>query len=213
MKEYDFSEKKLYNGESCHKGMRIVPFVIENRKVAIELGVKDEYIETYKLPGKKKYLVSFTEVPEDKFEDYMSKEYYQQIRDFFDDYGENSYKEKFSRCTIDGKVCPISNICSKCQRKDASGTPLQEKKRGMISLDLALEDGKEPGVESDVEMDILYEELLNALGKLCSYYPTIIKKLRAGYSTAEIIKDLPVKKSKAYMDLKIVEAFANEFLK
>lgn len=212
MREYDFSEKKLYNGESCHEGMVVVPFVVENKTVAVNLGVKAENMETYHRPDGKPYLVSFTEVPAKDLGEYM-KFHNDDIREFFDDYGNNQYKEKFSRCTINGVVCPISNICSKCKRKDENGNPLRETKNGMMSLDSALENGQEPSVESDVEMEVIYEELLKALGKICSYYPDIVKKLREGFTPPEIIKDLPVKKSKAYKDMKAVEAFVREFLK
>ena len=210
MKEYDFSNKKLYNGESHHEGMVVVPFVVENKKVAIEMNIK--IMETFHTPDKTPYLVSFTEVPEEEYEKYMTL-YNSEIREFLDDYGNVSYKEQFSRCTIDGKVCPLSNSCKHCKRKDESGRPLKETKKGMMSLDGMMESGKEPSDENDIEMDLLYEELLNTLGKINPYYPTIIQKLREGFTTSEIIKDLPVKKSKFYKDMKNVEAFVREFLK
>ncbi len=208
MKKYDFSEKKLYNGESHHAGMVVVPFVVENKKTAVEMSIK--IFETFHTPSKKPYLVSFTEVPEEEYEKYIGL-YNSEIREFFDDYGNNTYKEKFSRCTIDGKVCPLSNSCKNCTRKDESGRPLKETKHGMMSLDAMLENAQEPSSQNAVD-EILYEELLTAAAKVEDYYPTIIKKLREGFTTPEIIKDLPVKKSKAYKDMKKVEDFVREFL-
>lgn len=213
MKQYDFSNKKLYNGTDCHEGMKVAPWVVEDKKVAIEIGVKAEYIETYRLPSGKKYLVTFVEVPEEEFESYMSRNYSQQIRDFFDDYGNNSYKEQFSRCVINGKVCAMSNHCSTCQKRDENGELRRDNKHGMMSLDMMMEDGHEPSLESTVDTEMLYEQLLEAAGKLEDYYPEIIKRKRNGESNSDIIKDLPVKKSKAYKDLKAVEEFVREFLK
>lgn len=213
MSKHDFSNKKLYNGMDCHEGMKVAPFVVENKSVAIEIGVKAEYIETYHLPGGKKYLVSFIEVPEDEFEDYMANQYNQQIRDFFDDYGNNTYKEQFSRCVINGEVCPMYKHCSSCKEVDSDGKPLRDKKVGMMSLDPIIEEGHEPSVESDIETNILFEELLEAAAKIKDYYPLIIKRTRDGYKPAEFIDELPVKKSQGYTAINDALAFVKDYLK
>ena len=208
MSKNDFSNKKLFNGKDCHDGMKVAPFVIENRKVAIEIGVKPEFIETYHLPNGKPYLVSFVEVPEEEFISYMEKNYSQQIRDFFDDYGNVSYKEQFSRCTINGEVCALFNRCSSCKRTDDQGNFLKNNKKGMLSLDESFE-----LPISDEDVDLLFEDLLEAAGKLKDYYPSLLKKLREGYSFSEIVSDLPVKKTQAYEDFKKLKKFVEEFLK
>ena len=83
----------------------------------------------------------------------------------------------------------------------------------MISLEEMMEMGYEPSAPSTWETELLYEQLLEAAGKLKDYYPEIIKRKRNGDTPKEIIKDLPVGKSKGYMELKAVEEFVREFLK
>ena len=199
MKEYDF--KKLYNGESCHEGMKVAPWVIEDRKVAIEIGVKAEYMETYHLPNGKKYLVTFVEVPEEKFESYI-KDYNRQIRDFF----ASGYKEFCSTSSKRRNENKVSGV--KGENGENEG-----RRKGMISLEEMMEMGYEPSEEGWLDTELLYEQLLEAAGKLKDYYPEIIKRKRNGDTPKEIIKDLPVGKSKGYMELKAVEEFVREFLK
>ena len=196
MKEYDF--KKLYNGESCHAGMKVAPWVIEDRKVAIEIGVKAEYMETYHLPNGKKYLVTFVEVPEEKFESYI-KDYNRQIRDFF----ASGYKE----------FCSTSSKRRDENKENGENGENEGRRKGMISLEEMMEMGYEPSEEGWLDTELLYEQLLEAAGKLKDYYPEIIKRKKNGDTPKEIIKDLPVGKSKGYMELKAVEEFVREFLK
>ena len=202
MKEYDF--KKLYNGESCHAGMKVAPWVIEDRKVAIEIGVKAEYMETYHLPNGKKYLVTFVEVPEEKFESYI-KDYNRQIRDFF----ASGYKEF---CSTSSKRRNENGVNGVKAENEESGWS-KGRRKGMISLEEMMEMGYEPSEEGWLDTELLYEQLLEAAGKLKDYYPEIIKRKRNGDTPKEIIKDLPVGKSKGYMELKAVEEFVREFLK
>lgn len=178
--------------------MRVVPFVIESLKVAIELGVKPQYMETHHLPNGKPYPVAFTEVPEAEFETYMSITHAEDIRDYFDRYGEVSYKEQFARCTINGNVCPLYKHCSNCKEVDDQGRLRRDMKQGIMSLDKVVEDGHDPtGCGTDT-VDTLLSDLLEASSKIKADYPIIIRKVYEGYKPAEFIDELPVKKSQAY---------------
>ena len=213
MKEYDFEKKNLYNGALHHAGMRVVPFVIENQKVGIELGVKPEFMETFHLPNGKKYAVAFTEVPEEDFEKYMTVTYVGEIRAFFDNYGEVSYKEKFSRCTINGEVCPLYKHCSKCTEKDSSGRPRRESKRGMMSLDKVTEDGHDPtggGIETE---ESLLSDILESAARIKKNYSTIIKRTHDGYKPHEFLDELSVKKTQAYQDVKDALEYVRDYIK
>ena len=213
VKTFNFEEKNLYNGAQHHAGTRVVPFVIESLKVAVELGVKPQYMETHHLPNGKPYPVAFTEVPEAEFETYMSITHAEDIRDYFDRYGEVSYKEQFARCTINGNVCPLYKHCSSCKEVDDQGRLRRDMKQGLMSLDKVVEDGHDPtGCGTDT-VDTLLSDLLEASSKIKEDYPIIIRKVYEGYKPSEFIDELPVKKSQAYQDVKDALNFVKEFLK
>lgn len=81
--KYDFSSKKLHNNMPLSKGMKIAPMVIEDRATSISMGMDPQNMKTFKskVHNKMPYLVSFIEVSEDQFEDYMKKSYRDQIKD------------------------------------------------------------------------------------------------------------------------------------
>ena len=163
--------------------------------------IKAEYMETYHLPNGNKYLVTFVEVPEEKFESYI-KDYNRQIRDFF----ASGYKEF---CSTSSK----RRNENKENEENGENEWSEGRRKGMISLEEMMEMGYEPSEEGWLDTELLYEQLLEAAGKLKDYYPEIIKRKRNGDTPKEIIKDLPVGKSKGYMELKAVEEFVREFLK
>ena len=80
MKQYDFSDKKLYNDMPPRKGMKIAPIVIQNRDIFINMGYSTKNMETFhsKVHGGKEYLVSFIEVPEEQFDILISSINYTQ---------------------------------------------------------------------------------------------------------------------------------------
>ena len=47
MKQYDFSDKKLYNDMPPRKGMKIAPIVIQNRDIFINMGYSTKNMETF----------------------------------------------------------------------------------------------------------------------------------------------------------------------
>lgn len=132
---------------------------------------------------------------------------------YLSNYGENSYKDKFSRCVVNGRICPICHNCSSCTKVDSNGNPLRDKKSGLMSLDLIMETGYEPSVEDTLTYDDLYTSLLEEIAKVKAIYPEIIRKKIDGYNKAEIASTLPLKKSQAYQVINEALSLAEKILK
>ena len=187
-----FNNKKLYNDGKLHDGMTTVPFVVEKRKTFIEMGGNPENIEVYHTNQNKPYLVAYTEVSREEFESYM-KFFNKEVSSYLDNYGEKSYKEKFSRCTINGKPCGIRNHCSSCKREDDNGILLKETKKGIISLDAESEYGYEPA-DNASDLKMIVDELIVKLTDANPLYGAIISKLYEGQNKTEIIAELPLQR-------------------
>ena len=228
MKQYDFSDKKLYNDMPPRKGMKIAPIVIQNRDIFINMGYSTKNMETFhsKVHGGKEYLVSFIEVPEEQFDSYMKYTYCDQINDYFDDYGDKSYRDKFSRCKLeDGLPCPSRNRCSFCKKKLYPDKPdLSEnenpylkdirEKNCFTSYENLVEEGFEgKSASGEAEVRLLYHELLESAGKVSPYYPSIIHFTIEGYNKKEIIQKLGLEENTSgYRKVKEALQFAHDYL-
>ena len=228
MKTFDFSDKKLYNNMPLSKGMKIAPMVIEDRAVSISMGMDPKNMETFKSKnhGGKTHLVAFIEVPEEDFENYMKVSFRNQVNFYFNDCGEYSYKEKFSRCKLeDGLPCPSRNSCGSCKRRLYPDKPevsenenpylkdIREKNCFTSYEDLVEEGFEGKSVSGEAEVRLLYHELLEAAGKVSPYYPSIIRFTIEGYSKKEIIQKLGLEENTSgYRKVKEALQFAHNYL-
>lgn len=189
MKTFDFNDKKLYNNMPLSKGMKIAPMVVEDRAISISMGMDPENMETFtsSYHGGKPYLVTFIEVPEEEFENYMKVSFRNQVNFYFDACGEYSYKEKFSHCRLeDGLPCPTRNCCGSCKRRkypDKPELPEDEnpylkdirEKNCFTSYEDLVEAGFEGApIESEAEYNLVYKELLAAAAEMDTYYPRLL---------------------------------------
>ena len=228
MKEHDFSDKRLFNGLPLRKGMKIAPVVVQSWTSFISMGYKPENMETFKswVHGGKKYPVAFIEVPEKEFENYMKRDYRDQINDYFDEYGEKSYQEKHSRCILeDGLRCPTRNCCGSCKKRLYPDKPeLSEDENPYLknirswsnftSYDGLIADGYDCAKEQDdADVELLLKELLREARKVAEYYPTVITMTRDGYSKKEIIKKLGLEdNATSYRKVDKALKFAHDYL-
>lgn len=228
MTKFDFSNRTLYHGRPLAERMKIAPMVIENRTTSISMGMNPEFMETFKskVYRNRPVLVSFIEVPEEDFDDYMNNSYPDQVNDYFDDYGENSYKEKFSRCRLeDGLPCPTRNCCGSCKRRLYQDKPelsenenpylkdIREKNCFTSYEDLVVEGFEGKPVSGEAEVLLLYRELLEAARKVDTYYPSVIRFKIEGYSKKEIIQKLGFEdNSSSYRKVNKALQFAHDYL-
>lgn len=228
MANFDFNNRTLYHGRPLTETFKIAPMVIEDRKTAISMGMDGEFMETFKskVHGNRPVLVSFIEVPEEEFDDYMKTSYRDQVNDFFDEYGEKSYKEKYSRCILEnGLRCLTRNCCGSCKRRLYPDKPeLSEdenpylkdirEKNCFTSYEELVEDGYEGAtVQNEAEIRILYEELLDAAKKVANYYPSVIQYTIEGYNKREIIGKLGLEdNSSNYRKIDKALKFAHDYL-
>lgn len=166
------------------------------------------------------------EVPEEEFDDYMKTSYRDQVNDFFDEYGEKSYKEKYSRCVLEnGLRCLTRNCCGSCKRRLYPDKPeLSEdenpylkdirEKNCFTSYEELVEDGYEgASVQNEAEVLLLYHELLEAARKVDTYYPSVIRFKIEGYSKKEIIQKLGFEdNSSSYRKVNKALQFAHDYL-
>ena len=225
MKTFDL---KLYNDMPLSEGMKIAPMVVENRATSISMGMNPQNMKTYKskVHGMMPYCVSFIEVSEEQYDDYMKKTYRDHINDYFDNFGEKSYKDKFSRCKLeDGLPCSAEKCCGSCKRRLYPDKPeLSEdenpylkdirEKNSFTSYEELVEAGYEGAtVSGEAEVRLLYHELLESAGKVSPYYPSIIRFTIEGYSKKEIIQKLGFEdNSSSYRKVNKALQFAHDYL-
>lgn len=192
------------------------------------MGYLPENMESFtsKVHGGKKYPVAFIEVSENEFEDYMKRNYREQINDYFDEHGEKSYQAKHSRCILeDGLRCPTRNCCGSCKKRlypDRSElleveNPYLKNIRSwsnFTSYDGMIEDGFDCAkTQDDVEVDLLLNDLLKEAKKVAGYFPTVITMTKNGYSKKEIIKKLGLEENAtSYRKVDKALKFAHDFL-
>lgn len=207
----DFINEPLYHSLKKTSGYVTIPLVIINRKSYISQGVIPGNMRTFHNSNGSPYLVAFTEVPMEKAEAQL-RVFSSEVKAYFDQYGDVTYHKKFSRCIVNGKVCPLSNSCSQCTLTDEDGVPLREQQfNRMLSYDAMVIEIGAPSLEA--ETNVLRDELLQAAYRVNPVYPGIIRLSEEGYNASEISEKLGMKPTHGWKTVKATPEFAWDYLR
>ena len=124
-KNYDYGNKKSYNGVAPKENEALVPFlaheVLKNYHQDVRDGFRkrndgivEDNFETWNIRGRK-ILVGFTTIPKDEVESYM-KQFWKEK----DDYLESTRKKRCLVLNSKGEYirCPKCNKCEGCERPE-----------------------------------------------------------------------------------------------
>lgn len=192
---------KSYDGREIEPGQVLVRQLV-TREYAREIGADPKSLRTWSTAGVS-YLVMKVPVSAD-MEEICEKAFNAQVNDRLD---EQMGPMRRARCMVpqpDGRkvVCTkatCGTTCSACPHRGE----YEKEDRSMVSLD-ALEEEEylpaeaAPSAEDEAILKIRLEELMIQLEEVNPLYPKVIRMLRQGMQTKEIVEALPMKKSRAY---------------
>ena len=150
-KNYNYSNKKIYNGVAPKENEALVPFlaheVLKNYHQDISDGIRkrnegiiEDNFETWNIRGRK-ILVGFTAIPKDQVESYMEGFWKEK-----DQYLESTRKKRCLILNSKGEYirCPKCNKCEGCDRPEKD----QYLSR-YISLDKFMDDNSDDDTNSN----------------------------------------------------------------
>lgn len=205
-----------FNDEPLREGEVLVPQLIsrEYADLAGAAGVRTWY--RCGIP----YLVMFVAVPAGQAEIAL-KAFNADVNDYLD---ERLGPNRYARCLVrqaDGSIRPCpketggrANLCTGCPDRGR----LEKEDRNPVSLDALNEEEfhpaeAAPSAESCAMLGLLLEDLLAEFADRYPQYAEIIRLGYGGLDRKEIIRQLPMKKSRAYEAYSDCRKAAEDFLK
>ena len=182
-KNYDYSNKRSYDGVAPKENEALVPFlahdVLKNYHQDIRDGIRkrnggiiEDNFETWNIRGRK-ILVGFTAIPKDQVESYMEGFWKEK-----DAYLESTRKKRCLILNSKGEYirCPKCNRCEECERPEKDHYLSR-----YISLDKFMDDnsdddtnssGWEPAYDSDTENSVLSLMMIDDLISKSNLFPS-----------------------------------------